>query len=94
MFSQKIKKGFELSEVSILTPADASGLTVRSTDAGTHKINGFNFKNEDGCMVQAIKSGEKDLLEGLTLPPPRLYRLRSMIIQGLNKMAAPRTTHS
>ena len=39
------------------------------------------------------KIKEKDLPEGLTLPPPRLYRLRSMIIQGLSKIAAPRTTH-
>ena len=93
MFSQRIKKGFGLSEVSTLIPADASGLTVRSIDAGTHKIDGFTFKNKDGYMVQAIKPGEKDLPEGLTLPPPRLYRLRSMIIQGLSKMAAPRTTH-
>ena len=38
--SKKIKKGFGLSEVSTLTPADASGLTVRSTDVGTHKIDG------------------------------------------------------
>ena len=42
MFSQKIKKRFGLwstgSEVSTLTPADASGPTVQSTNAGTHKI--------------------------------------------------------
>ena len=73
MFSQRIKKGFGLSEVSTPTPANASGLTVRSSDAGTHKIDGFTFKNKDGCMVQAIKLGEKDLPEGLTLPPARLY---------------------
>ena len=70
MFSQRIKKGFGLSEVSTLTPADASGLTVRSTDAGTHKIDGFTFKNDRWLvrtfglhqnMVQAIRSGEKGL---------------------------------
>ena len=44
MLSQKIKKGFTLSEVSTLTPADALGLTVRSTNAGTHKINGPTLK--------------------------------------------------
>ena len=44
MFSQKIKKGFGLSEVSTLTSADASGLTVQSTNAGTHKIDNPTFK--------------------------------------------------
>ena len=44
MLFQKIKKGYGLSEVSILTLADASGPTVRSTNAGTHKIDGFTFK--------------------------------------------------
>ena len=48
MLSQKIKKRFRLSEVSSLTPADASGFTVQLTDAGTHKIDGFTFKNKDG----------------------------------------------
>ena len=32
------------SEVSTLTPADTSGLTVWSTDAGTHKIDGPKLK--------------------------------------------------
>ena len=49
MLFQRIKKGFGLSEVSTLTPADASGLTVRSTNAKTHKIDSFTFKNKDGC---------------------------------------------
>ena len=44
MFSKRIKKGSGLSEVSTLTPADTSGLTVRSTDAGTHKIDGLILK--------------------------------------------------
>ena len=48
MLSSKIKKGFGLGEVSILTPADASGPTVQSTDVGTYKSDGFTFKNEDG----------------------------------------------
>ena len=52
MFFQKIKKKFGLwstrSEVSTLTPADASSPTIWSTDAGTHKIDGFIFKNKDG----------------------------------------------
>ena len=42
--SKKIKKSFGLwsprSKVSTLTPADASSLTVWSTNAGTHKIDG------------------------------------------------------
>ena len=52
MFSQRIKKGFGLSEVSTLTPADASGLTVRSTDAGTHKIDGPTFKPFSKVQVE------------------------------------------
>ena len=52
MFSQRIKKGFGLSEVSTLTPADASGLTVRSTDAGTHKIDGSTFKPFSRVQVE------------------------------------------
>ena len=44
MFSQRIKKGFGLSEVNTLTPVDASGLTVRLTNAGSHKIDGPTFK--------------------------------------------------
>ena len=52
MFFQKIKKRFGLwltkSEVSTLTPTDASGPTVWSTNAETHKIDGFTFKNKDG----------------------------------------------
>ena len=48
MFSQRIKKGFGLCKVNTLTQADASGLMVESTDAGTHKIDGLTFKNKDG----------------------------------------------
>ena len=48
----KIMKRFGLwptgSKVSILTPANASGTKVQSTNAGTHKIDGFTFKNKDG----------------------------------------------
>ena len=44
IFFWDIKKSFEFwspeSEVSTLTPADASGLTVQSTNVGTHKIDG------------------------------------------------------
>ena len=40
------------------------------------------------------KIKEKDLAEGLTLPPPRLYQvLINVFIQSLSKIAAPRTTH-
>ena len=40
------------------------------------------------------KIKKKDLLEGLTLPPPRLYQVSiNVFIQGLSKIAAPRTTH-
>ena len=57
MLSQKFKKEFGLSEVSTLTPADASGPTIWLTDVGIHKIDGptlipFN-------MVQAIKSKKR-----------------------------------
>ena len=45
---QKIKKGFGLSKVSTLTPADTSGPTIRSTNAKTYKIDGFTFKNKEG----------------------------------------------
>ena len=44
MFFQKIKKRFGLSKVNTLTSADASGLTVWSTNAGNHKIDGSTFK--------------------------------------------------
>ena len=49
IFFRKIQKRFELwstgSEVSTLTPVDASGLTVCSTNAGTHKIDGPTLKS-------------------------------------------------
>ena len=45
---EKIKKSFRLwsfdSKVSTLTLADAWDLTVRSTDAGTYKIDDLTFK--------------------------------------------------
>ena len=44
IFFQKIKKRFELSEVSTLTPTDGLGPTVRSTNVGTRKIDGPTFK--------------------------------------------------
>ena len=48
MFFWKIKKRFGFwsngSKVSILTSADASGLTVWSTNVGIHKIDGPTFK--------------------------------------------------
>ena len=44
MFFQKIKKRFGLSEIGILTLADGSGLTVSSTNAKTHKIDGPTLK--------------------------------------------------
>ena len=59
MLSQKIKKGFGPSEVSTLTPADASGLTVWTTNTGTHKIDGSTLK--PFSMIQAIRSGEARL---------------------------------
>ena len=40
MLSSMIKKEFGRNEVNILIPADASSLTVRSTNAKTYKING------------------------------------------------------
>ena len=58
MLSQKIKKGFGLSEVSTLILTDASGRMVWSTAAGTHKIDGSTLK--PFSMVQAIRS-EKGL---------------------------------
>ena len=44
MLSQIIKEGFGLNKVSILTPADTSGLTIWSTNIETHKIDGSTFK--------------------------------------------------
>ena len=46
------------SEVNTLTPADASSPTVWSTDAKTHKIDDFTFKNKDGWWecLDSIKS--------------------------------------
>ena len=72
MFFWKIKKRFELSEVSTLTLADASGLTVQSTDAGNHKIDGSTLKLFS--MVQAIRSGKKGLPKDL-IPPLSLYQV-------------------
>ena len=50
MFFQKIKNRFGLSsirsEVSPLIPADISGPTVRSTNAGTHKIAGLTLRTK------------------------------------------------
>ena len=40
------------NEVSTPTPADASGLTVQSTDAGTHKINGLTLKPFSRVQVE------------------------------------------
>ena len=64
---KKIKKSFGLwlpkSEVSILISADASGLTIRSTDVKTHKIDGSTLK--PFSMVQAIKSKQKTYLKVL-----------------------------
>ena len=40
------------SEVNTLTPADASGLPVRSTDAGTHKIDGPTLKPFSRVQVE------------------------------------------
>ena len=56
MFFQKIKKRFGLSEVSTLTPADASGSTAQSTNTGTHKIDGSTFKKEDDCWERSDSS--------------------------------------
>ena len=48
IFFQKIKKKFGLwstgSEISTLTLADVSGLTVWSTNVGSHKIDGLTLK--------------------------------------------------
>ena len=48
MFFWKIKKRFGLlltkNKLSILTPANALGLTVQSTNVGTHKIDGLTLK--------------------------------------------------
>ena len=92
MFFRKIKKRFGLSEVSTLTSADASGLTVQSTNAGNYKIDRSTLK--PFSMVQAIISGEKG-------PPGDLILLASLyqvsinvFIQGLSKIAALRTTHA
>ena len=56
MFFWKIKKRFGLwspkSKVSTLTPADASGLMVRSTDAGTQKIDGPILKPFSRVQVE------------------------------------------
>ena len=76
MLSQKIKKGFGLSEVSTLTPADASGPTVRSTDAGTHKIDGSTLK--PFSMVQAIRSKRKTYLKVLPYRRRGFIEFRSM----------------
>ena len=70
MLSQKIKKGFRLSEVSTLTPADASGFTVRSTNTGTHKIDGFTFKNKDGWWERLDSSRSAFLQEWRLMAPP------------------------
>ena len=53
---QKIKKGFGLSEVNTLTSADTSSPTIQSTNAETHKINGFTFKNKDGWWKRSDSS--------------------------------------
>ena len=95
MFFRKIKKRLELwstaSEVGTLTPADASGPMVQSTDVGNHKINRFILK--PFSMVQAIRLGKKGLL-GDPLPPPSLYQvLINVFIPGLSKIAGPYTTH-
>ena len=44
IFFRKIKKRFGLSKVSTLTPADASGPIVRSTNVRIHKIDGTTLK--------------------------------------------------
>ena len=64
MFFQKIKKRFGLwptkSEVSTLTSADTSALTVQSTNVETQRIDGPNFK--PFSMVQVIRSGKARLI--------------------------------
>ena len=64
MYFQKIKKSFGLwlpvSNVSTLTPPDASGLTIWSTDAGTHKIDGTTLKPLVGSRWK-IRSGKARL---------------------------------
>ena len=70
MLSQKIKKGFGLSKVSTLTPADASGPMVWSTNAGTHKINGFIFKNKDGWWERLDSTRSAFLQEWRLMAPP------------------------
>ena len=77
MLFQKIKKGFGLSKVSTLTPADTSGLTVWLTDAKTHKIDGFTFK--PFSMVQAKKHLPKD-----PALPPRFYQFQLIFYPKLN----------
>ena len=52
MFFQKIKKRFGLSEVSILTSADVSGLTVWLTNTGNYKINGSTLKPFSRVQVE------------------------------------------
>ena len=52
ILSQKIKKGFGLSEVSTLTPADALGLMARSANARTHKIDGPILKSFNMVQVE------------------------------------------
>ena len=53
---EKIKKSFEFwspkSKVSTLTPANASGLTIWSTNARIHKINGPTLKPFSRVQVE------------------------------------------
>ena len=74
MLSQKIKKGFGLSKVNTPTLADASGPTVWSINAGTHKIDGFIFKNKDGWW-ERLNSSKNAFLQKWRLKVPPLNRL-------------------
>ena len=73
MFFRKIKKrfGFWLTggEVSTQTPADVSGLTVQSTNAGTHKIDAsilkpFSRVQVEDKLKEARLFFRKDVLSG------------------------------
>ena len=74
MLFQKIKEGFELNKVSILTLADGLGPMVWLTNAGTHKIDGFIFKNKNNWWeyLDSIRSAFFQEWRFMALPSNRL----------------------